>query len=122
MTLIHCWMLLKKVLEKIKPHTKAKIILKTIMEEVNLATDESTIEKKRFQSQTEIRLNSTNLDELWSMFCEQMLKDLAKFQMNGSGWSFHSINALDIHLANSIPLNGSPYTPLTKSIAEKKRV
>jgi len=92
------------------------------MEKVNLATGESTFEKKRFQSQTAIRLNSINLDELWSIFCEQMLKDLAKFQMNGSGWSFHSIIALDIHVANSIPLNGSSYTSLTKFIAETKHV
>ena len=40
--------------------------------------------------------------------------------MNGSGWTFHSIVALDIHTVGYKPLNGSSYVPLPKFLASKK--
>jgi len=48
------------------------------------------------------------------------LRDLAKFQMNGSGWIFHSIVALDIHTIGYEPLNGSSWAPLPKFLASNK--
>jgi len=42
--------------------------------------------------------------------------------MNGSGWTFHSIVALDIHTIGYEPLNGSSWAPLPKFIASKKAI
>jgi len=53
---------------------------------------------------------------------EQVLEDLAKFRMNGSGWIFHSIVALDIHTIGYEPLNGSSWVPLLKFLASKKAI
>ena len=50
---------------------------------------------------------------------EQVLEDLAKFQVNGSGWTFHSIVALAIHTVEHEPLNGSSWVPLPKFLASK---
>ena len=53
---------------------------------------------------------------------EQVLEDLAKFQINGSGWTFHSIVALDIHTVGYEPLNGSSWAALPKFLASKKAI
>ena len=53
---------------------------------------------------------------------EQVLEDLAKFQMNRSGWKFHSIVALDIHTVGYEPLNRSSWAPLLKFLARKKAI
>ena len=55
-----------------------------------------------------------------SLLTEQVLEGLAKFQMNGSGWTFHSVVALDIHTVGYDPLNGSSWVPLLKFLASKK--
>jgi len=51
---------------------------------------------------------------------EQVLKDLAKFQMNGSGWTLHSIVSHDIHTVGYASLNEKFLVPLPKFIASKK--
>ena len=42
--------------------------------------------------------------------------------MNGSGWTFHSIVALDIHTVGYEPLNGNSWVPLPKFLASKKAI
>ena len=78
------------------------------------------MEEHQFRSKNEIVFDSTNKNELWSLLAEQVLEDLGKFQMNGSGWTFHSIVALDIHIIGYEPLNGSSWIPLPKFLASKK--
>jgi len=92
------------------------------MEKTDLKTAESLVEEHQFRSKNEIVLESTNKNELWSLLTEQVLEDLAKFQMNGSGWTFHSIVALDIHTVGYEPLNGSSWVPLPKFLASKKAI
>ena len=87
----------RKALAKIQTQTKVKIILRANMEKTDLKTGESLVEGHQFRSKNEIVLESADKNELWSLLAEQVLKDLAKFQMNGSEWSFHSIVTLDIH-------------------------
>jgi len=79
----------RKALTKIQTQTKVKIILRAKMEKTDLKTGESLVEEHQFRSKNEIVLESTNKNELWSLLTEQVLEDLAKFQMNGSGWTFH---------------------------------
>jgi len=92
------------------------------MEKTDLKTSQSLVEEYQFRSKNEIVLESTNKNELWSLLAEQVLEDLAKFQMNGSGWIFHSIAALDIHTVGYEPLSGSSWVPLPKFLARKKAI
>jgi len=112
----------RKALAKIQILTKVKIILGAKMEKTDLKTGQSLVEGHQFRSKNEIILESTNKYELWSLVVEQVLEDLAKFQMNGSGWTFHSILALDIHTIGYEPLNGSSWVPLPKFLANKKAI
>jgi len=75
----------RKALAKIQTQTKVKIILRAKMEKTDLKTGQSLVEEHKFRSKNEIVLESTNKNELWSLLAEQILEDLAKFQMNGSG-------------------------------------
>ena len=110
----------RKALAKIKTQTKVKIILRANREKTDLKTGESLAEEHRFRSNNEIVLESTDKKELWSLLAEQVLEDLAKFQMNGSGWTFHSIVALDIHTVGYEPLIGITWVPLPKLLESKK--
>jgi len=91
-----------------------------IDEKTDLKTGQSFVEEHQFRSKNEIVLESTNKNELWNLLTEQVLEDLAKFQMNGSGWTFHSIVSLDISTIGYEPLNGSSWVPLLEFLASKK--
>jgi len=110
----------RKALAKIQTQTKVKIILRANIEKTNLKTGQSLVGEHQFRSKNEIVLESTNKNELWSLLAEQVLEDLAKFEMNGSGLAFHSVVALDFHTIGYEPLNGSSWVPLPKFLASKK--
>ena len=65
-------------------------------------------------------MEPTDLDELWTEMLEQILENISDFQMNGSGWTFHSIVRLEIHTVKYKPLTGGTYISLPKFIAGKK--
>jgi len=111
----------RKVPAKIQTQTKVKIILRAKMEKTDLQYGQSLVEEHQFRSKNELVLESTNKTELWSLLTEQVLEDLAKFQMKGSGWTFHSFVALDIHTVEYKPLYGSSWVPLPKFLASKRR-
>jgi len=90
------------------------------MEKINPTDDSSIVAVMNFQSKTEIILEATNLDELWITMVEQILENIAVFQMKGSGWTFHSIVSLDIHTVRYKPLRGGTYVKLPKYLASKK--
>jgi len=92
------------------------------MKKTDLQTCQSLVEEHQFRSKNEIVLESTNKNELWSLLAEQDLEDLAKFQLNGCGWTFHSIVALDIHTFGYEPLNRSSWAPLPKFLARRKAI
>ena len=111
----------QKAMEKFKTRTKVRILLKARMEQITPTADgESVIEVKNFQSKTEKILMATNLDELWTKMVEQVLENISVFQVNGSGWTFHSIVSLDIHMVKYKPLRGCTHVPLPKFLASKK--
>jgi len=93
----------QKALEKFQSPTKVRLVLKARMEKVLPTDGSSTVGGRNFQSKTAIVLESTNLDELWTEIVEQILENIAVFQMNGSGWTFHSIVSLDIHTVKYKP-------------------
>jgi len=110
----------QKALEKFQNQTKVRRVLKARMEKVSPTDGSSIVEIRNFQSKTAIVLESNNLDELWTELVEQILENIAVSQMNGSGWTFHSIVSLDIHTVKYKPLRGDTYIPLPKFLASKK--
>jgi len=111
----------QKALQKFEPQTKVRLVLKARIER-NLPTADaqSIIEVRNLQSKTEIILEATNLDELWIEMVEQILENISVFQMNGSGWTFHSVVSLDIHTEKYKPLRGGSWVPTPKFLANKK--
>ena len=78
----------RKALAKIQTQTKVKIILRAKMEKTDLKTDQSLVEEHQFRSKNEIVLESTNKNELWSLFEEQVLEVLENFKWMGVGGHF----------------------------------
>jgi len=90
------------------------------MEKVSPTDGSSIVEVRNFQSKTVIVLESTNLDELWIEMVEHILENISVFQMNGSGWTFHSIVSFDIHIDKYKPLRGGSWVPTSKFLANEK--
>jgi len=93
----------QKALKKFQSQKKISLVLKARMEKVSPMNGCSIIAVRNFQSKRAIVLESTNLDELWTEIVEQILENSSVFQMNGSGWTFHSIVSLDIHTVKYNP-------------------
>ena len=92
---------------------KVKVILSCRMEKVDLKSGEVIAKEAAFHSKTEVNLESTDSNELFSKFKETVLKPLAKFQRQGSNLRFRSVLSLDSHTVKYEPLGGSSYIPLS---------
>ena len=75
-----------------------------------------------FNSKTEVNLESTNSNELFSKMKETVLESLAKFQRQGSNGRFHLVLSLDLHTVKFEPRGGSSYIPLPTFLAAKKAI
>ena len=91
-----------------------------MMEKVDLKNDEVISKEAAFHSKTELNLESTNSNELFSKMKETVFESLAKFQRQGSNWRFRSVLSLDLHTVKYSPLGGSSYIPLPGFLAAKK--
>ena len=89
------------------------------MEKVDLKSGEVIAKEAAFLSKTEVSLQSTHSNELFSKMKETVLKSLAKFQREGSNWRFHSVLSLGLHSVKYEPLRGSSYIPLPQFLAAK---
>ena len=87
--------------------TKVKLIRSCMMEKVDLKSEEMIAKEAAFHSKTEVNLESTDSNELFSKMKETVLESLAKFQRQGSNWRFHSVLSLDLHTIKYEPLRGS---------------
>ena len=65
---------------------KVKFILSCMMEKVDLKDGEVIVKEAAFHSKTEVNLESTDSNELFSKMKETVLKTLAKFQRQGSNY------------------------------------
>ena len=101
---------------------KLKIILKCIMSKTNIATGEVEYTPAAFQSNVEIILQGTDLDDLYLKMTGRVLENLATFQMRGSNWVFETIDSLELHTVKYEPLSGSSYIPLPKKLLTKKAI
>ena len=85
--------------------TKVKFILSCIMEKVDLKGDEVIAKEAAFHSKTEVNLENTNSNELFSKMKETLLESLTKFQRQGSNWRFRSVLGLDLHTVKYVPIS-----------------
>ena len=101
------------------PQTKVKLILSCVMEKVDLKSCEVIAKEAAFHGKTDVNLESTNSNELFSKMKETVLESLAKFQRQGSNWRFRSVLSLDLHTVKYEQLGGYPYIPLPGFLAAK---
>ena len=102
--------------------TKVKLILSCIMEKVDLKSCEVIAKEAAFHSKTQVNLESTKSNELFSKMKETVLDSLAKFQRQGSNWRFHSVLSLDLHTIKYGPIGCSSYISLPSFQAAKKAI
>ena len=93
-----------------------------MMEKVDLKGDKVIAKEAAFHSKTEVNLESTNSNELFSKMKETVLESLAKFQGQGRNCRFHSVLSLDLHTVKYDPLGGFSYLPLPAFLAAKKAI
>ena len=92
------------------------------MKKVDLKSGEVIAKEGAFHSKTEVNLESTNSNELFSKMKETVLESLAKFQREGSNWRFRSVLGQDLHTVKYEPLGVSSYFPLPRFLAAKKAI
>ena len=66
-----------------------------MMEKVDLKSGEVIVKEAAFHSKTEVNLESSNSNELFSEMKQTVLESLAKFERQGSNWRFRSVLSLD---------------------------
>ena len=70
----------------------------------------------------EINLESVNLDELYTAMKERVIENMAKFQRDGSNWTFSSIVSLCVYTDKFRPLRGVTYIELLKKLKKKEAI
>ena len=102
--------------------TKDKLILSCIMVKVDLKSGEVIAKEAEFHFKTEVNLEITNSNELFSKMKETVLESSAEVEIQGSNWRFRSVLSLDRHTVKYEPLAGSSYIPLPAFLAAKKTI
>ena len=102
--------------------TKVKLILSCMMKRVDIKSGEVIAKVAEFHSKTEVNLESTNSNELFSTTKETALDSLTKFQSQGLNWRCRSVLNLNLHTVMYEPLGASSYIPLPKFLAAKKAI
>ena len=87
------------------------------MEKVDLVI----AKEAEFHSKTEVNLERTDSNELFSKMKDTVSESLAKIQRQRSNWRFHSVLSLDLHTVKYVPLGGSSYIPLPKFLHLPKK-
>ena len=93
-----------------------------MMEKVDRNGGEVVAKEAAFHSKTEVKLESTNSNEVFLKMTETVLDSLAKFQRQGSNWRFRSVLSLDLHTVKYEDLGVSSYIPLPKLLAAKNAI
>ena len=93
-----------------------------MMEKVDVKSGEVIAKEAAIHYKTEVNLQSTDTNKLFSKMKETVLKSLVKFQRQGSNWRFHSVLSLDLHTVKYELLGGSSYIPLPAFLAATKEI
>ena len=84
---------------------------------------ETIIRPSNFSSDIEFNLNGMNEDDLYVTMTERAIENMAaQQQVEGSGWRFHSIIRLELHVVSYNPLRGETWITLPKELANKNAI
>ena len=102
--------------------TKVKFVLICNMQKTS-TLGLTIITPSNFSSEIEINLDGTNENELFIRMIERVMENMAsQLQVEGSGWRFHSIIRLELHVVNYNPLRGEGWVALAKELVSKKAI
>ena len=102
--------------------TKVKLILICNMGKPSIL-GETIIRPSNFSSDIEVNLDGTNEDDLYVTMTERAIENMAaQQQVEGSGWRFHSIIRLELHVVSYNPLRGETWIALPKELANKNAI
>ena len=102
--------------------TKVKLILICNMEKPSIL-GEIIIRPSNFSSNIEVNLDGTDEDELYITMTERIIENMAAMQqVEGSGWTFHSIIRLELHTVSYNPLRGETWVALPEELANKRAI
>ena len=88
-----------------------------MMEKVDLKSGEVITKEAAFHSNTEVNLESTNSNEFFSKMKKNCFGVFSKISKTRSNWRFRSVLSLDLHTVKYVPLGGSSYIQLPKSLS-----
>ena len=84
---------------------------------------ETIIRSSNFSSDIEVNLDGTNEDDLYITMTERAIENMAaQKQVEGSGWRFHSIIRLELHIVSYNPLRGETWIALPKELVNKRAI
>ena len=84
---------------------------------------EIIIAPSNFSSEIEVSLDGMDEDDLFVRMTEKAMENMANLlQVEGSGWRFHSIIRLELHVVRYNPLRGEAWVALAKELANKNAI
>ena len=84
---------------------------------------ETIIRPHNFSSNIEVNLDGRNEDDLYVTMTERAIENMAALQqVEGSGWRFHSIIRLELHVVSYNPFRGETWVALPKELANKNAI
>ena len=92
------------------------------MERQDIKTGEVIFNLPYFNSDPEVNLEGTNVNDLYQEMTDKILEGIAKYNKGGSNFIFKQILSLEIHTVQYELLGGSSYIELPESLANKKAV
>ena len=102
--------------------TKVKLVLICNMERPS-TLGKIIIAPSNFSSEIEINLDGTDEDDLFVRMTVRAMENMANLlQVEGSGWRFHSIIRLELHVVRYNPIRGEAWVALTKELANKNAI
>ena len=108
----------KKLLSERKKPFQVKFIF-TCKFQKGVSEEDMTYSFGYFHTHVERIMEDIDLDELYEGMTRECLEKIERFQNEGSGWQFASIESFDINVDSYRPLRGSSYFPLPAKLASK---
>ena len=102
--------------------TKVKLVLICYMERPSIL-GETIIAASNFSSEIKVNLDGTNENELYNTMIKKAMENMVRLQqVEGSGWRFHSIIRLELHVVRYNPIRGEAWVALAKELANKNAI
>ncbi|XP_065667913.1 uncharacterized protein LOC136088164 [Hydra vulgaris] len=92
------------------------------MECTDIKTGETIITSAPFRTSNQVVLETTDLDDFYETSKQKILESLSSFQQAGSGWSFVSVEKMDINFIEYNPIKAKSHIPLDKNLVTKKAI